>query len=378
MIGVVPSSFFAVLTGPVGVGKTFQVERLLRAEVAGEPVAAPALYVLAEASAEGTAGETLLDDARSLRWPAADCEDALEALRSCFPLSGPVTLGTARKRLHEVLCRRADADKQPHPPAPTPSSRDHVFMRAAVVDTMSTLYEGSVRTGRRKLAEEAEAKKKGSASRAGKKDAPQNDDRQCHAYAARNCKDLIDALNGATRHRGLVVLVSVHTGPATEVRTTGGGDTGEPADTRTVVVGEAPALGSTKDIMQGIIATAYSRTWDALAAKANVIWHCFETTANLQWISPVDLNAAAAQHGPRHGVITQRGTYPGRGQVGWVKRQGGEGPLGIFASLPAVWHQDYPCDLAIERISKTPDLGLVLATAVTSWRAEQASKAGAP
>lgn len=371
MIGVVPSSFFAVLTGPVGVGKTFQVERLLRAEVAGEPVAAPALYVLAEASAEGTAGETLLDDARALVWPAADCEDALEALRACFPLSGPVTLGTARQRLHEVLCRRADADKQPRPPAPEPSRRDHVTMRAAVVDTMSTLYKGSVATGRRKIIEETDPKHRG---RAGKKGASYNDDRQGHQYAARHCKDLIDALNGATRHRGMVVLVSVHTKGATKVITTGEGAS---AETTEMVIGEAPDLGGVKRVQDGITATSYSETWNCLAAKANVVWHCFASAPDLRRAGPGDVNSEADAFGDRHGVITRRGTYPRSGEVMWVKRQGGEGPLGVFASLPAVWHQDYPCDPAIERISKTPDLGLVLATAVTSWRAEQSSKAGA-
>lgn len=373
MIGVLPCSFFAVLTGPVGVGKTFQVERLLQADVDGEPVAAPGLYVLAEASAEGTAGETLLDESRALVWPAADCEEALEAVRTCFPMFGPLTLGAARKALHASLRRRAKEAKSPPPPdldhLLRPTSRDGVVLRALVGDTLSTLYKGSVVTGRRKLQEEADAKNRG---RAGKKAAPYNDDRQSNAYAARVCKDLIDAMNGAQRHRGLVVLATVHTGPLKEVRTFGGGDSGTPAETKAVVIGECPALGSVTDVEAGITATAFSATWDALAAKANVIWHCFESTPDLRATGADEVNAAAADFGACHGVITRRGTYPGRGQVMWVKRQGGEGPLGVFASLPAVWHPSYPSAAP----DPSPDLGRVLAWAVTTWRAEQAEKEG--
>lgn len=381
MIGVLPCSYFAVLTGPVGVGKSYQVNSLLKATLAdGEPVAAPGLYVLAEASAEGTAGETLLDESRALVWPAADCEDALEAVRTCFPPSGPLTLGAARKALAAFLVRRAEDAKQPPPPAATiaalqrPTARDGVHLRSLAVDTMSTLYKGSVVTGRRKLQEEAEAKNRG---KAGKRGAAFNDDRQNNAYAARVCKDLIDALNGATRHRGLVVVATVHTGPATELLTLGGGEGGGQAETKAVVVGECPALGSVKDVQAGIVATAFSATWDSLAAKANTIWHCFETLPQMANVQSVNVNAVADSLTDLQGVITRRGTYPGRGPVTWVKRQGGEGPLGVFASLPAVWHKDYPCDPSISAVSPTPDLGKVLAWAVDQWRAEQASKAGA-
>ena len=45
-----------------------------RAKLNGEPIATPTLYILAESSAEGTAGEVLLDPSRCCVWPAADCD----------------------------------------------------------------------------------------------------------------------------------------------------------------------------------------------------------------------------------------------------------------------------------------------------------------
>ena len=139
-----------------------------------------------------------------------------------------------------------------------------------------------------------------------------------------------------------------------------------------MAVGEAPNLGSSKDVQQGILVSAYSESWDTLAAKANVVLHCYASVPNLRTENDADVNAAAEAVGVRHGVITMRATYKGLGSVLWAKRQGGEGPLGIFASLPAVWHPDVPNSMG-ERY-KSPDLGVVISRAVEAYRAEQEGK----
>jgi len=58
--------------------------------------------------------------------------------------------------------------------------------------------------------------------------------------------------------------------------------------------------------------------------------------------------------------------------VAKAKRQGGEGPLGIFASLPAVWHPDVKNSMG-ERY-RYPDLGVVVSQAVEAYLAEQEGK----
>lgn len=360
---LLPQSFFVVLTGAVGSGKTQQATRLLLAEVGGQRICAPAVYGLAEASAEGTAGEVLLDPAACLVWPVVDCEDAMSMVRACFPSSGPLTLGAARAALHKLQVERALAEKATPPPQPDATARDHEPLRACVVDTMTTLYKGSVATARRKLKAESLAKNKGS-DKAGKQGAEYNDDRHLHGYAARVAKDLVDALGGLNRHRGLVTLVTVHTSPAKETTTTKGADGKD--EVHEMVVGEAPSLGSPKPVQAGLLVAAYSETWDTLAAKANAIWHCYASVPNLRAESDADVNAAAEAGGVRHGVITMRGQYRGLGKVLWVKKQGGEGPLGIFASLPAVWHPDVPNSMG--PAFRGPDLGVVLSTAVEAHR----------
>lgn len=362
---ILPQSLFVVLTGAVGSGKSWQGQRLLLAEVGGERVCAPAVYGLAEASAEGTAGEVLLDPAACLVWPVADCEDAMHMVRTCFPSSGPLTLGAARAALHKLQVDRAIAEKAEPPPQPAATARDGERLRACVLDTATTLYKGSVATARRKL--KAESKDSG---KAGKQGAAYNDDRHLHGYAARVCKDLVDALGGLNRHRGLVVLVTVHTRAAMQTTTTKNADGQD--EVRAVAVGEAPNLGSSKDVQQGILVSAYSESWDTLAAKANVVLHCYASVPNLRTENDADVNAAAEAVGVRHGVITMRATYKGLGSVLWAKRQGGEGPLGIFASLPAVWHPDVPNSMG-ERY-KSPDLGVVISRAVEAYRAEQEGK----
>jgi len=374
---ILPQSLFVVLTGAVGSGKSWQVQRLLLAEVGGQRVCAPAVYGLAEASAEGTAGEVLLDPAACLVWPVADCDEALLMVRTCFPSSGPLTLGAARAALHKLQVERALAEKAVPPPQPAATPRDGETLRACVLDTATTLYKGSVAKAGRLFRAEAIAKAKGdrsAAQRAGKQDAPYNDDRQAHGWAARVCKDLIDALGGLNRHRGLVVLVTVHTRAAmqtTVTKTASGQD-----EVRSVAVGEAPNLGSSKDVQQGILVSAYSETWDTLAAKANVIWHCYASVPVLSGEQDDDVNAAAEAVGVRHGVITLRASYKRLGSILWAKRQGGEGPLGIFASLPAVWHPDVKNALVVAHGEKYkhPDLGVVVSQAVEAYLAEQEGK----
>lgn len=364
----IPQSLFVVITGAIGTGKTQQILTLLRAEVDGEPVATPTLYILAESSAEGTAGAVLLDPSLCAVWPAVDCEEAIDALRACFPDSGPKTLGEAKAAAYKHVVDRCKAENRVPPPPPAKSVHDAEVLRSLCVDTASTLYMGSVRTGRRKLEAETDAKHRG---RAGKKDASYNDDRQNHGYAARVCGDLIDRLNGVSmHHRGLITLVTVHTCPA--IVSIAGGP-GEPA--RDQAQGETPLLGSPKTVKDGIIAPAYSRTWDALAAKANVIWHTFATVPDMSNVKFADINRFAAENPSRHGVITKRGNYPKIGPVQWVKSQGGDGPHGIFAALPAVWHPDADVPNDVKAILPAPDLGMVVAYAIKEWRTVQAAQA---
>lgn len=358
-----PCSYFVVLTGAVGSGKSFQANALVKADVDGERVCAPMVWGLAEASAEGTAGEVLLDESACLVWPVVDCEDALRMVRACFPSTGPLTLGAARMALHKLQVDRAIAERVDPPPVPRPTPRDGEPLRAVVVDTATTLYRGSVATARRKLMAEAEAKGRG--GKAGKQGAEYNDDRHLHGYAARVAKDLVDGLGALHRHRGLVVVVTVHTAPDYEIITTTGPD-GRPEQKR-VCVGEAPDLGSRGDVQAGLDVAPYSATWFQLAAKANTIWHCYASTPDFSRAVDADVNAESESFGSRHGVITRLGKYRYRGKVLWAKRQGGEGPLGIFASVPAVWHPDVPHGQP--GVLASPDLGWVVTNAVRSLRA---------
>ena len=360
-------SLFVVITGAVGAGKTEQIHSLLKAKVDDECIATPTLYILAEDSAWGTAGEVLLDPSRSVVWPAADCEQARKAVDACFPDSGPVTLGEAKAKMYKAAVELSVVEERRPPPPPDASPNDHVTMRSVVADTASTLYKGSVVTGLRKLEAETKAENRG---RAGKKDAPYNDARMGHGYAARVCGDFIDRLNRASMsHRGLITMVTVHTGPAV-VSISGG--PGEP--TQDVVCGEAPMLGSTKKVQAGLCVPGFSVTWNALAAKANVIWHAFASVPDMANVRLADLNAFAAANPSKHGVVTRRGSYPGLGQIMWVKSQGGEGPLGIFTQLPAMWHPDAAPD-GVPGISVGPDLGKVVAYAMQSYRDEQRAAA---
>jgi len=362
---ILPQSVAIAITGAVNSGKTWQILSLLTAEVDGEPIATPTLYILAEASAEGTAGEVLLDPSRCCVWPATDCEEALDAVLACFPDSGPLTLGEAKAKAYAYVVKRAASEHRVPPPPPKPSARD-----GELLDTMSTLYAGSAITGGRHLKKEAEEKAKRSIGpRAGKKDAPWNDPRNLGLYAAKQCGDLIDRLNGVTQHhRGLILLCTVHTCPAVEIMS---GAEGEPPTM--MAVGETPNLGAAKPVKAGLNIPSYSATWNSLAAKMNIIWHCIEDVPNFDRTRREEINSGP---GCIHAVITAKGkNYPNVGTVLWAKRQGGEGPLGIFNELPAYWHQDVPCDPAIATISSGPSIGAALAYATKVWRAQQQTAA---
>lgn len=372
---IADQSLFIILTGSVGAGKSFQVNALLTAKVDDEPVACPSLFLLAEASAEGTAAEVLRDPGACCVWPVADCDEALEALRECFPKAGPVTLGEAKRRWHKVAVRRTEEenkraladDKHATPmaaPDPLPASdRDHVPLRSLVVDTATTLYQGSINKCIRDLKAEAERKQKGSSlDRAGKKDAPWNNAMNTNAFAAARCQELIDRLNAVTQHtRGLVCLVTVHTRPAVRLMSAGEGQ-----EKQHVVVGECPALGATKTVDGEITATGYSATWNLLAAKANVVWHCFYLVPDLANVSLADINASPKR--VTYGVLTNKAKVPKLGDVMWTKCQGGEGPWSVFSDLPLYWHPAVPCDPRISAIAPTPNLGKVVAFALQSMR----------
>ena len=382
-------SLFVVVTGLGNSGKTQQILYLLKAEVDGQPVATPTLYLMAEASAEGTAGEVLLDPSRCCVWPVSCCEDATEAIEACFPTRGgglPLTLGEAKAKWHQHVTALAKEAKGTAPPPMPPSPRDGERLRSVVVDTMSTLYKGSdIRHGRL-LQAEAEKKRPGSSKdRAGKKDAPWNDLRITGGGAAKQCKYLVDVLNGTVQHhRGLICLVSVHTKDATTL--VSGGE-GEPAVK--VVCGETPDLGANNPTMAGINVPGFSATWNSLAAKANVVVHCYADVPDYSRVPVADVNDPAKAPPIKYGLITAKGIYPNRGSVMWVKNQGGEGPLGYFGAMPRVWHPDVPCDAGVnemvsgERLPDAPDgsrrympvpsIGAMIAYALRQYAEQQAS-----
>ena len=364
MTTILPQSVFAVLTGAVNSGKSYQVASVLIARVDGQPFALPALVIMTEASSEGTMGEVLLDPGACVVWPCTDSAQAREALLACFPDSGPLTLGEAKAAAYKAIVDRCVKDKTVPPAPPAAHPHDRVHLRALVVDTISTLYKGDLQVAYRELLEGS--KQKETVKRGGK-GAEYNDPRELHRIAAKRCGDLIDRLNGVSmRHRGLVVLVSCHTQPAMQKN-------GEDA----IQVGEGPLLGGLKTSEAGLAMPGYSATWDSLAAKATVIWHCFETAPDLRGGSISDINDRAENDAKAgYGVITRKGIYPGRGPVLWIKRQNGEGPLGIFGVLPAYWHPSATVPEHIAAISPTPDLGRVLAYAIESCRAQTASAAG--
>lgn len=359
-------SLFAVITGAGNTGKTWQIHSMLKASVDGEPVATPCIYVMAEASAEGTAGEVLNDPSRCVVWPAADCDDAYRAVLECFPDSGPVTLGQAKALAYKAVVDKCKELKTVPPPPPAADKMDSATLRSLVIDTASTLYKGSINTAKAIAMREAGVKP-GDKPKVGIKGAAWNDNRRMGGYAASRMGQLIDLINGVTtRLRGLIALVSCHTRPAYRVS-----EAKEGEEAFKYAIGEAPDLGSTATAAAGIRVDPFSATWLALHAKANVVWHCFRIVPDFSNVRPENINtSSAAEKGITHGVITMSSTYPGLGPVMWVKRQGGDGPLGVFGQLPPYWHPDSPMDDQIAAISQGPDLGKILVAAVMATRSE--------
>lgn len=362
-------SLFVIITGAVNAGKSFQLLSILDAEVDGQSVATPTLFLVAESSSEGTIGAILNDPSRACVWPVKDCEDATRALTACFPRSGPVTLGDAKRLWYAQAVKLAETDKVAPPAPPVASPNDRVLLRSAVIDTMTTLYRGSTMTAKRLFEIEAAKKNRGiPVETASKKDDPSQNDMNLHGYAARVCGLLIDRLNAVTAHRGTMVFVTVHTCPAI-VNVQGGA--GEPLTKQTV--GEAPNLGSNPPVKLGLIVPSFSATWNNLAAKANIVVHSFADLPDYNATGLGDINSSKAPS-VVYGLITDRGTnYPKLGHVLWAKRQDGAGEWAHLSNMPRYWHPAAPCDPVIsERVSETPNVGAMLAFSIREHRAAQA------
>lgn len=353
-----PGSAFVVLTGNINDGKTWQMTRLLEATGEdGEPLVAPILVIPAESSGEGTAGEFYADPSKCLVWGAATADDAFDILGKVFPDGrAPLTLGEARRAQWEAACELAKASKQPQPPAPVKTARDHLPIRAVAVDSASTLYAGQMaKVGN-------DARKAGPATKTMK--GAEASMREQAKVAMPRMIALIDRLNGITqRNRGTLVVVACHVRKQVEVMKTGDGDVIRS------VVGWAPDLGRPEEVRAGILATGYSTLWQHLAAKANIAWHLFSVAPDFRAVSKGDINTTDLR--PTYGAVTMRGTFADLGQVMWVKRQGGGGWLGFFDALPPYWHASAPWEHS--DTYPTPDLGAVLSHCVATWRAGQAA-----
>lgn len=355
-----PGSAFFILTGNINDGKTYQMASLLKAtDEAGEPLVAPVLLITAEASGEGTAGDFYADPSLCIVWGAQTCDDASDIIDRVFPTNrGPLTLGEARRAQWEAACEMAKASKQPPPPAPEPTSRDRMVIRAVAVDSISTLYAGQmVKVGNA-------ARAKGGTSKTMK--SAEASSREQAKVAAPRCISLIDSLNGITqRHRGTLVVVACHVRKQVEQAQSSEGEVFRS------VVGWAPDLGRPEEVRAGVLATGYSALWQHLAAKANIAWHLFTVSPDFRMVPAAEINTRGMA--PTYGAITMRAHYATLGQVMWVKRQGGAGWLGFFDELPPYWHESAPWDHS--DVYPSPDLGAVLSHCVRTWRERQAASA---
>lgn len=362
-------SLFVIITGAVNAGKSYQLLSILDAEVDGQSVATPTLFLVAESSSEGTIGAILNDPSRACVWPVKDCEDATRALTACFPRSGPVTLGDAKRLWYAQAVKLAEADKVAPPAPPVASPNDRVLLRSAVIDTMTTLYRGSTMTAKRLYETEAAKKNKGlPVETVNKKEDPSLNDMNLHQYAARVCGLLIDRLNAVTAHRGTMVFVTVHTCPA-HVHVQGAA--GEP--TIKMTVGETPNLGANAPVKLGLSVPSFSQTWNNLAAKANIVVHSFAAIPEYGATGLDNINSDKAPS-VVYGIITDRGVdYPKIGSVLWAKRQDGDGPWAYLSQMPRYWHPAAKCDDVIkERVSATPNLGAMLRFSIQQYVAAQA------
>lgn len=362
-----PGSAFVVLTGNTNDGKSYQMERLMSATIGddGRPLVGPVLLLSAEASSEGTAGELMADESLCLVWPVTTCDEALDALGTVFPEGRPpLTLGEARRKHHEAKCAEAKAAGQPAPPAPAPTARDAWPIRGIAVDSISTLYAGQ-------MASVGNAARKPGAPRTDKAmKSAEVSMREQAKLAMPRAIALIDRLSGVgQRHRGTCIVVACHVRKQIEQMKTSDGEVFRS------VVGWAPDLGRPEEVKAGILATGYSALWQALAFKANLVWHLFAVAPDFRQVPIAELNKPGPGRTPTFGAITMRGTYPDLGQVGWVKRQGGGGWLGFFDSLPPYWHPSAPWEMSADFPS--PDLGAALVHCVESWRERQSGGAAA-
>lgn len=326
-----PGSVFLILTGALGTGKSRQILRALRTKVprTDRPAVTPTLILMAEASSEGTLGEFMADASSCLVWPVRTCDEAVDVLRAVFPEGrGPLTLGEARRALHDREVAKARATKGATPP-PTPSTtpNDAMPIRSLAVESISTLHNGQMDWVRDSA---------GARSVSGKD--LSNDRKRQAGLAAGPTDSLVNMLSGVTiRNRGMLTIVACHTRPQEEVTIVGGDENGKGGERVAVVIGEAPDFGAPKPVMRGCAAPGYAALWAHLSAKANAVWHMYRIAPDLQRTADVNSEAAAPV---RHGAITQIGHYAGLGPVLWPKRQGGDGWLAWLDQTPRQWDRE--------------------------------------
>lgn len=360
---MLPGPLFIVITGRVNVGKTRQITSLLSAKMpGGAPAVQPTLFLAAETSSEGTAGD-LLHDPSVVVWPVKNCTEASAVLATCFPDGrAPLTLAAAR-----TARAAAFGDKKTPPPAGPLDTRP---LGSIAVDSFTTLYGGQKALVREQAIDERVARGGRAATIKRGADAIDLDERTIAALSYGPIVTCIDQLSGiATRNRGLLVVCACHTTGLRQTMTIGEGARKE---TREVVIGEVPNLGSTLPVRPGIQVPSFSKMWDHLAAKANWIVHLFSTEPDFEAMDPALINAGGVDAVVKFGAITTRGKFPGLGPVSWTKRQDGEGWLQWFAAAPAMWHTDVPWDMSEEFAARVaelpsgskyqggPDLGLLL------------------
>lgn len=373
-----PGSVFVITTGQPGQGKSEQILRLLQARAPdGSPAVLPVVVLLAESSGEGTMGDLFISP-DVLVWPVRTCDEASAVLRVLFPEGRtPLTLAEAKAAHHKAMSDAAKKGGLPPPEKHPASAMDQWPIRGVGVDSISTLLRGqkaAVRDASRPR-ESTAAGDKYKISTSGRD--LENDQKRIAALATGPAQNLVDALSGLTmRHRGLLVAVACHTRAHIEV-------CGSGADRTETACGEAPDFGAPKAVKAGANATGFADLWQTLAAKANIIWHCYATAPDLRGVPAEQINDP--ENRERWGVVTRKGVYPGVESVKWVKCQGG-GWLGWFGALPALWHPDVPWsgaeDFAArvaslpsgERYDGGPDLGLMLELCLAE---HAASKAGA-
>ncbi len=365
-------SIFFIITGEQNVGKSWQFKTALEATSidTGEELFTPCLYLVAEASTSGTLGRLLMNPAKCVVWRVADCDEALAALNACFPDGGALTIAEARRKEYEHRCKLAEKDKRPKPvpPADVPAHVGKMTLRSIAVDTLSTLYKGSGKTAMAIAREEIESggnpnSKRPKTTRTLSNVGALNSAMDQGRFAAMRCDALTDRLNGITQHHaGVLVLVSVHSSAATaDVKVSA---EGEAPKYETRVIGCSPDLGATKTQGPDCLVPGWSKSWNNLAAKANVIWHAGAEYPNLRNYDLGAANDAATDPANQAAfyVVTQRGEYRGIGRCMWVKVQGSEGePMEHFLNLPNIWCEKYPSPYAPV---PSPNLGLILARVV--------------